>query len=83
MVGACGPTGHKRAMLVRFTLQGYNGSIRHQSLSDMSTLIIVSHRSVMLGMISYIYEDPYIELMIIASHVCYSWIMPKIRLWLS
>ena len=45
MVGACGPTGHTRAVLVRFTLQGKSGWIRGQSLSDMSTLIAAPHRS--------------------------------------
>ena len=45
MVGLYGPTGLIRAVLVRFTLQGYIGSIRRQSLSDMSTLIPESHRS--------------------------------------
>ena len=45
MVGACGPTGPTRAVLVRFTLQGSIESIRRQLLSDVGTLITASHRS--------------------------------------
>ena len=56
MVGACGPTGHTRAVLVRFTLQGYNESIRRQSLSDMSTLIAAPHRSNALWNISEVWK---------------------------
>ena len=48
MVGACGPTGLMRAVLVRSTLQNKIGSIRRQSLSDMSTLITASQCSVMM-----------------------------------
>ena len=47
MVGAWSPTGLMRAVLVMSTLQGLIKSNRRQSLSDMSTLITASHRSVM------------------------------------
>ena len=49
MVGACGPTGHMRTVMVRSTLQGLIGSIRRKSLSDMSTLIAAPHRSNEMG----------------------------------
>ena len=61
MVGMYSPTGQIRAVLVRSTLQGLIGSIRHQSLSDMSTVIAAPHRSNALWNISDVWNC-YLEL---------------------
>ena len=44
MVGACGPTGHMRAVLVRSTFARLN-RIDSPGLADMRALISLSHRS--------------------------------------
>ena len=80
MVGSYSPTGLMRAVLVRSTLQGLIESIHRQSLSDMSTLVTASQRSVVSMKIGYTHSDEHVKYPLLLHYVCSRFGYANIRL---